>query len=490
MTPRPHIFVVAGPEGAGKTTYTEEHLTRGPVSSNRLVISADRAQQQAGSGTSKEAYESGQVVAHLQAKGAIAKGSSFVYETTFSKDRDLQLLSEAKANGYSVSLIHLQTNSAELSVARVAERVREGGRDAPAEVVAKDYAAAPKLIAQASTIADRTYVMDSSALNQAPRHVMTLERGRLQSEGNYRPQWAESLYAKQLNDGRTNRMTAAERSFADAIDKAQQLAPGSTVKIAGRDAGEFTGPVVHARHHHVLQQTGPNEFAAHFKDKLAVVPHDQNVTFRYSEGQDKASVVFNAADGKAVSAEQGQRDAKDFLTGSKALKPSPRVAAAEGAANALEDVAATFGLRTDAVEKNVGQTIRASIAAKLHAGKPIEVTPSMVDGVKYEVAKGNLQSITNDKLLHPERVIRLEPEHRDVLVRRADDIAKLSQANPAPAYAAALREAEKSAESLARLEGTKGQAPYQSQALKAAYEKTQIEQSQGLQQQKSAGRER
>lgn len=64
-----------------------------------------------------------------------AARTSFSFETTLSGRGYLRLIREWQAAGYRVKLIFLQLASAEEAIARVAQRVRQGGHDIPAAVV-------------------------------------------------------------------------------------------------------------------------------------------------------------------------------------------------------------------------------------------------------------------------------------------------------------------------------------------------------------------
>jgi predicted ABC-type ATPase len=56
---------------------------------------------------------------------------SFVVETVFSHVSKLERVRAARANGFVIMMYHIGVNSPDLSVARVKERVGEGGHDVP-----------------------------------------------------------------------------------------------------------------------------------------------------------------------------------------------------------------------------------------------------------------------------------------------------------------------------------------------------------------------
>ena len=68
-------------------------------------------------------------------------GSSFAFETTLSGRAYLRHIARWQQAGYEVKLIFLRLSSAEEAVARVAQRVRQGGHDIPPEVIRRRFVA-------------------------------------------------------------------------------------------------------------------------------------------------------------------------------------------------------------------------------------------------------------------------------------------------------------------------------------------------------------
>ena len=65
----------------------------------------------------------------------VRKKESFAFETTLSGLNDLARIRHWREQGYHVSLYFLYLPDAETAIARVAERVRQGGHDIPEEVI-------------------------------------------------------------------------------------------------------------------------------------------------------------------------------------------------------------------------------------------------------------------------------------------------------------------------------------------------------------------
>ena len=63
----------------------------------------------------------------------------FGFESTLSGKTQIKLLRDLKKNGYNIQIFYLWIRSADLAVARIADRVREGGHSGPEETVRRRF---------------------------------------------------------------------------------------------------------------------------------------------------------------------------------------------------------------------------------------------------------------------------------------------------------------------------------------------------------------
>ena len=133
------IIIIAGPNGAGKTTFARSFLpeeAQCPRFINADLIAA---------GLSPFAPETAAIKAGRLMLGEIAdcvrRGESFAFETTLAGLGYVAKIRHWRAEGYHVSLFFLSLPDAETAMARVAERVRQGGHDIPEAVIRRRFAA-------------------------------------------------------------------------------------------------------------------------------------------------------------------------------------------------------------------------------------------------------------------------------------------------------------------------------------------------------------
>lgn len=138
MVEAPRIIIIAGPNGAGKTTFAREFLPREaacPVFVNADLIAAGIAPF----APETAALQAGRLMLQELSRHFSAR-SSFAFETTLSgRGYQRQIKAWQKA-GYRVKLIFLQLGSAEEAIARVAQRVKQGGHHIPEDVIRRRFA--------------------------------------------------------------------------------------------------------------------------------------------------------------------------------------------------------------------------------------------------------------------------------------------------------------------------------------------------------------
>lgn len=194
---RPTLFLIVGPNGAGKTTFYETVLK---ARIDAPFINADHIQRDELNDPSMEAaYDAAEIAAARRAQYLEAR-KSFVTETVFSHPSKLTMLKAAQEAGYRIVVFHLHVASPELAVARVNERVGEGGHPVPEDKIRARFERNQRLIRAAALVADQASVYDASALNQAPRLLVRLRNGRADKTNAEMPAWCEELYGDLLSN--------------------------------------------------------------------------------------------------------------------------------------------------------------------------------------------------------------------------------------------------------------------------------------------------
>jgi predicted ABC-type ATPase len=90
--------------------------------------------------------------------------AAFPLETTLSGNNYLKMMNYARGleNGFDVFLIYIGTESVEINLTRIAKRVQVGGHDVPEADVRRRYVRSFRNLPMAFRIADSTLLFDNS----------------------------------------------------------------------------------------------------------------------------------------------------------------------------------------------------------------------------------------------------------------------------------------------------------------------------------------
>ena len=172
----PTVYVIAGPNGAGKTTFASEFLP--DFVQCREFLNADLI----AAGLSPFAPETQNVRAGRLLLERISELASeradFGFETTLSGRTYVKLLGDMRQNGYRVVLFFLWLPSADMAVARVENRVKQGGHSVPPDDIRRRYVAGVRnLFRLYRPILDDWWLYNASSL--PPKLIAAKERDQL-----------------------------------------------------------------------------------------------------------------------------------------------------------------------------------------------------------------------------------------------------------------------------------------------------------------------
>ena len=135
----PLVVVLAGPNGAGKST-SAARLLRGAFAVEEFVNADTIAQGLSAYRPESAAVTAGRVMLD-RLRFLAREHRDFAFETTLAGRGHARWLRGLQSSGYHAHLIFLSLPSADLAIARVADRVRRGGHHVPDGVVRRRYGA-------------------------------------------------------------------------------------------------------------------------------------------------------------------------------------------------------------------------------------------------------------------------------------------------------------------------------------------------------------
>jgi predicted ABC-type ATPase len=133
------IIIIAGSNGAGKTTFAREFLPKEvgcPVFVNADLIAAGLAPFQ----PTTAAIKAGRLMIE-EMESYVRERRSFAFETTLSGRRYARMTPRWQSFGYRIKLVFLYLQDVRIAIERVRVRVRQGGHDVPEDVIRRRYEA-------------------------------------------------------------------------------------------------------------------------------------------------------------------------------------------------------------------------------------------------------------------------------------------------------------------------------------------------------------
>ena len=179
MTPPPVFHLLAGPNGAGKSTLYRALLRDEIIGAELTFVNADlyerdHLQHIVGPELRSSAAREW---ADTQRAAKLLAGESFVSETVFSHESKLVLIEEAVTHGFLVALYVVALDDPQRLLARVKQRVREGGHDVPPDRVLARYPRTMENLSKAVRLATVAYLYESREIESGGPHMVAMCHG-------------------------------------------------------------------------------------------------------------------------------------------------------------------------------------------------------------------------------------------------------------------------------------------------------------------------
>ena len=195
-THKPVFYLLAGPNGAGKSTLYKALVLAGTIPSSAEFVNADlyEAAHLQHVTDVQARSEQARLWADSRRAELVSTGLSFVSETVFSHASKLTLIEEAQAQGFFVMLLVVALDQPQRLLARVAQRVAEGGHPVPADRILGRYPRTLANLTQAVRLADAAVLYDSHDITPGTHTAVALCKGTWTKElVQPLPQWAQQV---------------------------------------------------------------------------------------------------------------------------------------------------------------------------------------------------------------------------------------------------------------------------------------------------------
>ncbi len=183
------LWVLAGGNGAGKSTFYNLHLAKYGIKFVNADLIAKDLNSENPEGLS---YHAATLAAKIR-EDLISKGVSFCFETVFSHESKIDFLAKAKANGYKIILVYIHLFDSSLNEARVKQRISEGGHSVPIEKIHSRIPRTIQLIKTALSIVDEARILDNSSKYDPFQQIIVMKYRNYEAKADPLPKWARNL---------------------------------------------------------------------------------------------------------------------------------------------------------------------------------------------------------------------------------------------------------------------------------------------------------
>ena len=156
----PELFIIAGCNGAGKTTAAYTLLPN--VFNTSEFINADEIARGINPNNVEAAAFSAGKIMLKKINDFIENKKSFAFETTLSGNTYFDIITRAKDSGFAITLFFVYIENVEIALERVAFRVLKGGHNIPDDVVKRRYLKGLQNLSKYLGIAHEWYILDNS----------------------------------------------------------------------------------------------------------------------------------------------------------------------------------------------------------------------------------------------------------------------------------------------------------------------------------------
>ncbi len=189
MPEEKQLWLLAGANGAGKSTFYKQYLSKHGIQ----FVNADLIAREIDLDNPETvSYEAANAAAGIRSE-MLDQGASFCFETVFSHPSKIEFIQQAKNKQYDIVLVYIHLINPELNEARVHQRTLEGGHNVPTQKIYSRIPRTIKHIKEALTLVNQAWILDNSSEKDRFKQIAVMKNGRFEFKVHPLPEWINEI---------------------------------------------------------------------------------------------------------------------------------------------------------------------------------------------------------------------------------------------------------------------------------------------------------
>ncbi len=159
----PILYILAGANGTGKTTYYLTAVQQGFISKDLPFLNIDFIiKNELGDFSAENIYRAENIF-RQRASDLIKNRNDFMIESNLAQSNDYAWIEKLIRHGYEAVIYFMCTGDVNINVSRVQRRVKEGGHNIPVEIILHRYEVGLTYISGKMHLFKEAYLIDNSS---------------------------------------------------------------------------------------------------------------------------------------------------------------------------------------------------------------------------------------------------------------------------------------------------------------------------------------
>ncbi|TVP55598.1 MAG: dephospho-CoA kinase [Halomonadaceae bacterium] len=187
----PQLWLLIGGNGSGKSTFHAQFLARHGLP----LVNADQIARTFWPDQAENHSYEAALLAEKERLRLVQEQQSFCFETVFSHPSKLDFIAHARAMGYTIVVFYFHLQDPGLNLARVAQRVAQGGHGVAEEKVRQRLPRTFELAQRLPGLVDELHLVDNKSAENPFQRLALWRQAQWQRFYEPMPDWAQDFMA-------------------------------------------------------------------------------------------------------------------------------------------------------------------------------------------------------------------------------------------------------------------------------------------------------